>query len=188
MHVRMRYVLPLLQMALAIALVKSSYVWSNRAVHVYHDDMPGTPPAFRLLGSINAPILLPRALWFYHISVLGDALAVVLSAGLLWYWVALNVDSWRQKRMVLTFSFVPARLAADVVLIAMGFFYGFLVVEEGRGLFPASWSSSVWFLSASILLPFAMWSMALIFFFGRDFIYGVLDTRLLKDLRSTTPR
>jgi hypothetical protein len=52
----------------------------------------------------KSPIALVRVLWFGHASAFRDYLMLVLALGVSWYRVALNVDSWRRDRTVLTFT------------------------------------------------------------------------------------
>ena len=169
MRMNLRYALPAAQMALGLLW------WTDRWFKTVgrFDDMPGPAPAFRLCISINAPIALVRALWFRHASTFGDYLILVLAVGVLWYGVALNVESWRRDRTVLTFRWVPLRLAADLLLIAMGAFWGLTFASEVRDvIFPyRHWSGWLW--PSAILGPLFAWSIALIFFFGRDFIHCV---------------
>jgi hypothetical protein len=91
MRLRLRYILPIAQMALAIILfwMSERWYWNHRT-----DDMPGTAPAFQVLMSINAPVALLRAAWLRHLPVVADDIAIVAAVGLLWFWVSLNVESW----------------------------------------------------------------------------------------------
>ena len=171
MRVKLRYALPASQMALAVGLLWWSNQWSRAQMRL--QDMPGTPPAFTLCISINAPVALPRALLFRHVSVFRDYVLVVLAAGALWYWVALNIGSWRRNRTVLTFPWAPLRLSADLLLVGMGVLVGCWFVEEGRSFRPLPWPLASWFWMAGFLIPLLAWSLALIFFFGRDFIHCI---------------
>ena len=131
-RVKLRYVFPAAQMALAVGLIWWSDQWFK--VQMRLQDMPGPAPAFRLCISINAPIALPRALIFRHLSASWDYVVLVLAVGILWYWVALNVESWRRNRAVLGFRWIPLRLAVNLLLIAMGAFWGLTFIVEVRGL------------------------------------------------------
>jgi hypothetical protein len=168
MRVKLRYVLPVAQMALTVGLLWWTNLWWKTVRGLY--DMPGTAPAFKLCVSVNAPIALIRALWFRHVSIFGDSLALVLAVGALWYWVGLNVESWRRDRAVLMFRWTPLRLGGDLLLIAMGVFWGLTFVANGRDLRPMPWSWSGLLWATGILGPLLVWSFALIFFFGRDFV------------------
>ena len=162
--------MPAAQMVLAAALLWWSERWF-RTVGRF-DDMPGPAPASRLFFSLNAPVLLAQNLWSHCVSARGDSVALVVAAGVLWYWVALNVESWRRSRSVLGFRWIPLRLAVDLLLVAMGAFWGLVFAAEGRdALSPylhLHWSGSLWL--SGILGPLLAWSVVLIAFFGRDFV------------------
>jgi hypothetical protein len=171
MSVKLRFVLPAVQMALAVGLI----CWSNHrlraAIRLGHWADPS--PAFTLCVSINAPIALPRALLFRHVSAFSDYVVLVVAVGMLWYWVALNIESLRREGKVLMFRWVPLRLACDLTLIAMAAFVAIAWVPEARPsvtLWPWPWKLSV---VGSLLA----WSFGLIFFFGRDLILCVRGTK-----------
>jgi hypothetical protein len=162
---RLRYVLPAVQVVIALAL----YYWSDRwfawAMHVY--DMPGPSPAFTLLVCLNPPAALLRASYFRHVPELWDRAIFIPSIGLLWYWVARNIESWRSRHTPFTFSRRVPRLLLDLLLLALAVYCGFWALSElGYLNFPWSFSWSHW-LSFLLLL---LWSASLIFFFGRDFV------------------
>jgi hypothetical protein len=171
MHVRLRYALPAAQMLLAVGLVW----WSDRwfEVQMRLQDMPGPAPAFQLCACINAPVALVRSLCFRHLSHYDDSIALVIAVGALWYWVALNVESWRRDRMVLTFRWAPVRISTDLLLVAMGVLFGCWFVAEGGILSPSPWPLASWLWIAGLLTPLLGWSLALIFSFGRDFIHCI---------------
>jgi hypothetical protein len=165
MPVKLRYALPAVQMALAAGLIWWSDQWLEAQMRLHH--MADPAPAFTLCICINAPIALPRALWFRHVSTFWDSVVLVLAVGVLWYWVALNIESLRRVGKVLMFRWVPLRLAGDLLLIATGAFSGVrLAPEARRNLMFWPWP---WRLSIGVSL--LAWSFGLIFFFGRDFIH-----------------
>jgi hypothetical protein len=167
MRVKLRYALPAVQMAVAVGLIWWSDQWFKAQMRL--QDMPGPAPAFTLCISINAPIALPRALLFRHVSGLWDCAIVVLATGGLWYWVALNIESLRREGKVLMFRWLPLRLGGDLLLIAMGAFWGIAWLPEARrNLAPWPWS---WM--PAVLGSLLVWSLGLIFFFGRDFIQSI---------------
>jgi hypothetical protein len=168
MRVKLRYVLPAAQMALTVGLLWWTHLWWKTVRGLY--DMPGTAPAFKVCISVNAPIALIRAVWFRYVSTFGDSLALVLSVGALWYWVGLNVEAWRRERSVLMFRWAPLRLGGDALLIVMGAFWGFTFVAEARYFRPRPWDWSAWLWASGILVPLLIWSVVLVFFFGRDFV------------------
>jgi len=189
MRVKLTYALPLAQMVLASALIWWSELWERAANRIC--DMPGPAPAFDLLVSINAPAALVRASWrrlpysVFHpmAAFLLDNGALVIAIGLLWYWVALNIYSWRLRRTVFIFRWMPLRLGGDALLIAVGVFWGISGIDDGRHSIvwahargmscfgPYVWSR--WLPSiAATGLDFT-WCFALIYLFGRDFLHGV---------------
>jgi hypothetical protein len=178
MRVKLRYVLPMGQMVLAVALLWWFHVWSVAASRTA--DMPGTPPAFTLLIAINAPVALPRALWYRHISDFWDQIILIVAVGLLWYRVALNVDCWRKDKSVFIFAWKPLRFVGDLALIALGMFWAFLCMREdtlrsfggaASGLFQP-WLRTPFQIVVGAFL--VIWSIALIYFFGRDFVRCIL--------------
>jgi hypothetical protein len=181
--VKLKYTLPLAQMVLAFALLWWSNVLDLAARHVC--DMPGPSPAFELLTSINAPVALARAFWYFHLPYLWDAGTLVVAVGLFWYWVALNIYSWRQRRTVFMFSWVPVRLAGDLLLIAVGVLWGLACVDEVRSIVHVApaWSGtgcfgplvwSMWLPSIVVAGLHLAWSLVLTLFFGGDFFRCVL--------------
>jgi hypothetical protein len=133
--------------------------------------MVGTSPGFTMLISLNAPLALPRELYYRHTAIpqLYDRVVLLFGIALLWYWVGLNVESWNRRRTVVLFKWLPLRIAADLMLIVLGGFWGFVVINERM------WNSldltmSPWTRRLCILGPVAAWSLALMFFFGHDFI------------------
>src|SRR5580658_8217098 len=100
MRINLRYTLPLMQVALSIALL-----WWSRELEDHlmgRCDMPGATPAWKILGAISLPTVPGRALWAYisgnfqlgsTAAFLLDGSAYIATIGLLWYGVALNLDS-----------------------------------------------------------------------------------------------
>ena len=130
MRVKLRYVLPVAQMALAVCLLWWTNLWWKSVARF--DDMPGTAPAFKVCISINAPIMLFQLLWSRYLSTFGDTLLLVLAVGVLWYWVGLNVESWQRNRTVVMFGWAPLRMGGDLLLIAVGVFWGLTFSDPRR--------------------------------------------------------
>lgn len=186
MSVKLKYVLPLVQMTLAVALIWQSQVWFEHARH--GSDMPGTAPHFTLLFAINAPVFFPRALWFEHISYYWDMIILVAMIGLLWYWFALNVIAWRTSRAVQMFSWAPLRLGCDAILTFYGLLFGVVciwdTVAPRIGLYGPyglrnlnldwRWQPS---LMATVTVLLLAWCVGLTYFFGRDFVHCILRKR-----------
>jgi|HubBroStandDraft_4_1064222.scaffolds.fasta_scaffold21481_5 hypothetical protein len=153
-------------------------------------DMPGPTPASYLLHALNAP--LAHEVWSYPLyqlpiwdnGVLADDVVLILAVGLLWYWVARNIQSWRQRRAVLMFAWRPARFSLDVFLVMYGALFGLIglsrgheairyapyLVRAGTCFGPGPWVN----LLPSIATAgfYLAWAVVLIFFFGRDFIHA----------------
>lgn len=159
---RFKYALPLAQMVLAVGLLWWSYRWDRWAMRIM--DMPGPAPAFTLLVFINAPVALARMFWFHHglEGLWSDALFVGL-IGLLWYWIALNIVSWRARRTLVLFTWTPLRIAVDLVLI--GVCACFLWYSRTVNVAGLPWR---WFAPLVIFLIF--WSFASVFILCRDLV------------------
>jgi len=162
MRVRLKYGLPLAQMALAVALLWWSNRWLTAAIQI--NDSPSTAPAFTLLVFINAPAALARALWFRHVDGLWDDVMFVASIGMSWCWVALNINSWQERSTLLLFTWVPLRLAADLLLIALsGCFVWF---SRRIDIAHLPWQWLVPTLTSALI-----WSVGPVFVFGGDLIH-----------------
>lgn len=137
MRVKLKYTLPILQMVLALTLLRLSYLSETRA----KCDMCGPGPAFDLLISINVPAALARDLLWRSaydgfgplVGFLLDDATLVAAVGLLWFWMALNFGAWRDRRTFFTFRWLPLRLAQDVLLIAASAFWGICCADEFSG-------------------------------------------------------
>lgn len=174
--IRLYALLPLAQMVIAGALLWRSELF--RAL-THLQDVPGPDRAFILCISINAPVFLLRALWFRHLSGWYDDTLLIVAIGLLWVWVALNIRSWQSRGAVRMFSWKPLRLAGDLLVSAVGALLGFVfVMNFGEVVIGIKYSrdfvDALWLASEPAL--FLAWSIALIFFFGRDFLHSVSRT------------
>jgi hypothetical protein len=155
--------LPLAQMALGVVLFWRNDLWMTAAMHV--DDMPGPSPAFTLLLSMNPPVTLLHGYLYWHMSPLWERALTVASIGALWYWIALNVDSWRERKMILQFKRPPLRITADLLAIPLGAFLEAICVRD-FSYHPLPWRVPIWI---SVLV----WSFGPMFFFGRDLVYCI---------------
>ena len=192
--VKIKYVLPLAQMTLAVALIWQSQVWLMERQH-HGSDMPGPAPHFTLLFAINAPVFYPRVLWFpvvYHlrpyVAYYLDMTILVTMIGLLWFWVALNIIAWRARRAVQMFSWAPLRLGCDAILTFYGLWFGVVCVWDTVapriGLYGPyglrnldldwRWQPS---LMAAVTVLLLAWCVGLTYFFGRDFVHCILRKR-----------
>jgi hypothetical protein len=160
MRLKLKYAIPLAQVALAVGLLTWSYLWYGAQAR---NDMPGTAPAFTFLVSINAPVALLRAFLYRHLPGYWDDVTFILAIGLFWYWIALNILRWRERRSLVIFAWPPLRLFVDFLMIADGAFLGWFYILHGFG-FLTWW----WFVPCSAF--YWAWCLALIVFFSRDFI------------------
>jgi hypothetical protein len=170
MRVKLKYALPLVQMALALALRVSSQLWYRAMGRI--QDMPGPFPPSQLLVSVNAPVALPLSFLYRHMIGWYDA-AFFAAIGALWYWVALNICSWRERRVVCMFTWKPLRLMGDLVLVGVGMVWAFVCTHEVlHGYWPHTPFGWLW---DGVCMGFVLaWSLALMFFFGRDLIHCLL--------------
>ncbi len=181
MRLKLKYTLPLVQMLVAVALLVWTDRWERALMRVM--DMPGTPPSFTLLIAINAPLAIPRALVYRYLPGWWDQITLIVAIGVFWYWVSLNIESWGQRRRIFIFSWVPLRLVADAMAVAIGVMWVFMLWGERWYTVPQGvwivrgWSLSqwLWFVPCS-LLPI-LWSAALILLFGRDIVQCFLHQR-----------
>jgi hypothetical protein len=127
-------------------------------------DMPGLPPAWQLLAAINlgaVPVF--------------SGLVYIVFVGFLWYWVARNIESWQQRKAVCNLSNIPLRIMADLLLVGIGIVV--LVYSPGRlltsrfgwALVQLEYRFNPLLLVTVTILHLA-WSLALLFFFGRDLL------------------
>jgi hypothetical protein len=192
---KLKFVLPLAQIVLAIVLDWRSLVWDRAVRAISISDMPGFAPFATLGASINGPIVFVNnifvrlVLWNSTLDVwknylLGRTVWAAL-VGLLWYWTALNLDSWRQRRAVVMFTWPPLRLVGDLLLIVTGVVWGILGIVSGAAwsgvpyvtiapLHVSPYLAQPWqlVLLRAFVVTFSLsWSFALIFPFGRDFLH-----------------
>jgi hypothetical protein len=184
-----RFILPLVQMVTALGLLRWSHILERYAAH--RCDMPGPDPAWKFLGGVNAPVLLARLVWLRILDnfqlgptttrFVEDA-AYIAGVGLLWFGVSLNFNRWHEQRSVFMFLWTPLRQAGDVAVVLVGMFFGLFAFDalamlgpiphEGVGCF----GSMIWLWWVPSLVSgvlYAMWSLVLVWFFGRDFVVAV---------------
>jgi hypothetical protein len=173
MRLPLKYALPLLHVCVALGLFTCDARWWRTVARSM--DMPGPSPAFQLLASINAPLALPRALMFRHLHGLWDPITFIAAIGVFWYWVGLNIVSWRERRAAYLFSKIPLRLLADVLLIGVGVFWIFVCWKE---IYPNPqerlFSAPDWGWYALLLGLPILWGIVLISFFGYDCIHSLV--------------
>ncbi len=165
MRLKLKHALPLVQTFVAVSLLVWTDRWERALMRIY--DMPGNPPSFTLLIAINAPLATPRALVFPHLPGLWREISFVLAISGLWYWVALNIEFWQQRRRILMFSWTPLRLLGDIIGVAIGLMCALVpshdFVQWLRYGFPPvlSLTGWLWFVPCTCL-P--------ILWFARDFV------------------
>lgn len=188
MRVRLRHVLPVAQMLVAIGLYRWSDLWLQAAQRgARHEPYMGSSPGFDLLVALNAPLVFVKFLcyrmerlwyryphgstwWTLSFPELMARAIFILTIGMLWYWVVQNFESWRSMRTVYTFSQLSLRLLSDGLLMAMGLICGSWLLSEYQYLRMPLWQSWWHWISIPCL---ATWAVFLIFFFGRDFVNAI---------------
>ncbi len=175
---KIKYALPLGQMILTAGLLWWDHSLSRAANRVC--DMAGPSPAFSLLVAINLPVNLPRIIWERYLPYSWSVFTLIAVVGLFWYWIALNVRSWRQRGTVLSW-WRPGRMVVDFVIVAFGLMWGLYGVGISYLKWPRSFSPgmgcfglNLWFTVLPLIMitcSYLAWSLVLIFFFGRDFIH-----------------
>jgi hypothetical protein len=175
---KIRYALPLVQMLLAATLLWWDHLLSRVGDRAC--DMAGPTPAFSLLIAINMPVSLPRMAWYRHVPYPLEDFILIAAVGLFWYWVALNIPSWR--RTGFSSWWRPVQLVVDLAIVALGVvsgLYGVGKEYDGSRSFTygvGCFGPNLWFRFLPLILIgcfYLAWSLVLIFFFGRDFIHAL---------------
>ena len=182
MRSKLRYVLPIVQTFLAVALLVWTDRWERALMRI--QDMPGAPPSFTLLIAINAPLAVPRALAFRYLPGWLDHITLVVAIAMFWLWVSLNIESWQQSRRVFMFSWTPLRLAGDMMAVGIGVVWFFVLWRHRAYSLPPLLSLDwLWFIPC-VCLPI-LWSTMLILLFGRDFVLCFVHKANSDSLRVT---
>jgi hypothetical protein len=184
-RIRLRHALPVAQMLVAIGLYRWSDLWLQAAERrARGEPYMGSSPGYDLLSALNAPLVFvqfPRyrleRLWhgYPHLSTpwmlwvpeLVTRAIFILTIGMLWYWVARNVESLRQTSAVFTFSVTALRLFSDLLLILAGLLSAFHSLRELVNLHSTLWWSG-WNWICCLL--YFVWFASLTYLFTRDFI------------------
>jgi hypothetical protein len=125
MGLRLKYALPLAQMGLAVVFLRLEFV--NELAWRLADSR-GFHPAFILLLCLNLPVTVPLKLTLYgYLPTLWFDAILVAAIGAFWYWVALWMHSYHERRTLLPFS-LPLQITADLLLIATGACLGWLLL------------------------------------------------------------
>jgi hypothetical protein len=175
MKPRLKYALPIVQMALAIMPLR----WQSAIERI--QDMPGLLPSYLLVVSINAPLIPVRSLWHYRVPVPWDIGIYIGTIGVFWYWVALNIRSFQRERRLVLFQSVPLRIAANLMLIATGAGIGGYCIWVAATL-PAmhrSYPALPWRRSIPAWSCLSIWSLVLMIFFSTDLIHLARRRRIV---------
>ena len=169
MRVRLRYALPLAQMALAVVFLRLIFLWD---VATRGDDMPGRHPAFQVLIYLHLPLMLVfKELLFGRLPELAVLVAAI---GGFWYWIALLVHRYNERRTIFPPAWGTLRIVADLALITMGASIGWLSIENIRDYpdmyspLPQSFLGWSWFIPTYGFL--LMWILSPIVVFGSDLV------------------
>jgi hypothetical protein len=171
--------LPAAQIFLAAGLISLSQVLERTSRR--RCDMAGPDPAYVVLLAVNAPANVARIFWDHWMPYPWNFPALMAGVGLLWYWVACSVETWRKRREALSPRWRHSRLLIDALLIAMGLLLGLMGVVDTKdiiewapmsfrgivGCFGANWWSEFLRSIVAASMHFG-WSAILVFFFVRD--------------------
>jgi hypothetical protein len=174
---KIKYVLPVVQIAIVALLLR----WNDfLSIAARRCDMPGPSPADRLLMSINAPLVFQLRLWYDAFPYPWRVAVQIGAVSLFWYWIAVNISSWRRGGSMVTPSWGPLRVAIDLGFVLLGLAFGLQGLSSGRdvlrygsyltsgvGCFgPNLWCS---FLPSIAVVCLRLgWSFVLVYFCGRD--------------------
>jgi len=172
---RLSYTLPTVQLCMTAGLLAWDALWWRTVARSM--DMPGASPASHLLVAINAPLSLLETFVFRHLPGWWHLTAYVVAIALFWYWVGMNIISWRERRSAFLFSWMPLRLLADAVIIGVGVFWIVVLWDEirrpnGRLFLAADWPIWLWY-ALSLSIPI-LWAIVLVSFFGYDCIHTLI--------------
>jgi len=182
MRAKMRFTLPLVQVAIAIGVIAGNLLrnqWGSRPAF--------NAPEIQFCYSLNAPatriwdwLLRVKGRWWWApqlMEAIVDRLPFVVFVGLLWYLVSIEMGGSGQS--VLTPK-TKIRSAADVLMIA----YAGWVAAFGITI-RSNQFGSVTTYSTLVATPYFLWALAIAAFYGHD-LWVCLRTRraTLKDRTS----
>lgn len=163
MRMRLKYVLPVTQSAIAIFLLYQKQLW---ILMTRNADMPGPGPAATLLTLINVPVEFVRGVWFRTYHVFWPDWIFVLTCAMFWYWVGGEVESRTvERRTPVNIRSQLAKIAIDVLLVVSSVSFFFPGLHDFRW-FPWSYFipslafSLFWFFGPLVLLGYDLFSMA----------------------------
>jgi hypothetical protein len=195
MRRKLKYILPLVQITVAVALI---FLGSGQDVSLQdriHErcgicEVAFTAPAWHVCDGISGPL---RPLW--NGWLLRDKLALrgyawswivpLALIALLWYWAGLNISSWIVRKQLVLPSKRFLRLPCDVLLVLIGllcanyFIYGSAECGVVKLIYHwhkcwHGWFDELTLLEGAMDLAattfYFVWAVVLIGFFGRDFV------------------
>jgi hypothetical protein len=174
MAARPRFILPAVNVALAVILLGIGYI----PPIVY-----STPRSWELAFSINAPANLFRNLvWFEwskhispHCSVANSEACIKAERGIetaafllctvfVWYVVGLEVEASRCGTRAMARFVTPARVLLDLIFFSAGALFLFLSATDWRSLHILNYWTALNFLL------YAIWALVLAIAYGRDLV------------------
>jgi hypothetical protein len=153
MGTKLKYLLPVAQVTVAVFLLHQYELWVMLTRHL---DMPGPGAAATLLALINLPIAVLRGFWFRSFDVYWPDWVFVAAVAVFWYWAGREIES-RLDRTPLAIKSQLACIAVDMLLTVSSLSF----VLSGRTDFrwfpwsyfvPAFVFSLVWIFVPPVLL------------------------------------
>jgi hypothetical protein len=143
------------------------------AIHGYAGALPSFPTSrlHQRPPSTTASICVPSS------ARLVDPVTFTVAIGLFWYWVGMNIVSWRERRAAYLFSWRPLQLLADVLAIGVGLFWIGVCWNEIRHPNERLFSVQDWLWYALLFGLPILWGIVLISFFGYDCIHSFVTRR-----------
>jgi hypothetical protein len=172
--VRLKYVLPAVQMAFAIVCLRLTYLF-DLTTRV-QGSLSAQHPAFHILIYLNFPLMLVlKELMFGGLLQLS---ALIIAIGAFWYWIALLLEKYSQRRSIFPLKWGLGRMVADLVVITLGALLGGSLAKSyldyPDSLVPTFSFRYPW--SIPVLLSFLPWTIGPICVFGNDLIRGLRRT------------
>jgi hypothetical protein len=169
-------------MLLAAGLCWLSSRWQESLMHS-RQASPGLDPAYVILASMNSPVAIARvaamnALFsreLNYLPPLWDGVTLIGASGLLWYWVAVNIDSWRKSGTIRSFAWTPLRVVTDLIVLGICALLMCLLVFGLRNGPAGTLSLTTW-QSGTLVLSYIAWVVGQGCLFGYD-LYFVLRGR-----------
>lgn len=164
MHLRTRFVLPVVQIAVAVGLTTS-----NRLRPVSTENPTWTAPDKQFCNGLNAPATLIRVFltgltdkWlfgYYPIEFILETIIYFVLVGLLWYIV--SIETAGKGRSVLATK-IGCRRSVDILAIIFG------IVLAVVGIFVRGQFGIVSAYSNLVAIPYYVWGIAVVVFYGHD--------------------